>query len=737
MTTVRREDHRLLTGQGQYVQDCWPAGCLTAVFLRSDHAGAHLTGLDTSVAIDMPGVRLIVTGTDLAAAAVPDLPQDPLPRDDGGPTFYRPIPLLASDALRHTGEPLVMIVADSLHQALDAAEAIVVDVEQRPDPEELAFVRCFGDADATEAAFAKAAHVVSCPLYLPRVHSMALEPRGCWAASSENGRLHLCTSTQSPTGLVKPLAHVLGLESGQVRVTAGDVGGSFGMKGFLTREEALVAWTARRLRRPVGWMATRSESFQSDFNGRGVSGNVSLALDDNLRFIGLKAMLDLDAGAYVSGRALGIVNNVGGLLGVYDIPVAHAVLRGLTSAKPGIAPYRGHGRPEMTLAIEQLIDAAARQTGADAVDLRRRNLIAPTQMPYKTALTFTYDCGDFAAVLDRVLRLSDSLGVTARRADAQARGRVFGRALIMCIEAAGGPARSPRPDHVLIRATGDGTVTLCPGLMSVGQGHETTLSTIAATILEISPDRISYVQGDTDILPEGRGNGGSSGLAVTGPAVHNAVEALCKAATARCAVLFGCDPDEIVREGELFRQASTNKAVSLAQVAQGCGPDGLVVKASFTPDAATFPNGAHVAEIEIDPDTGALAILSYSAVEDVGTVLSPNLVEGQMMGGITQGISQVLGEQMVHDASGQVMTGSLMDYRLMRGDERIPLRLESYPVPTALNPLGSKGVGEAGTVGSIAAVSCAISDAMFSLGIAEFDFPATPNALWSAIRGAA
>ena len=737
MATGRREDHRLLTGQGRFVQDGWPPGCLTAVFLRSDHAGARLTLLDTSGATGLPGVRLILTGADLVASGVSDLPQDPLPRDDGGPAFDRPMPLLARDALRHAGEPVAMVIADSLHQALDAAEAIVVDVEHQPAPAELAFVRRFGDAQATEAAFAKAAHVVSCPVGLPRVHSMALEPRGCWAVSSQDGRVHLCTSTQSPTGLVKPLARLLGLEAGQVRVTAGDVGGSFGMKGFLTREEALVALAAQRLAQPVGWMATRSESFQSDFNGRGVAGRVSLALDHDLRFIGLKAELDLDAGAYVSARALGIVNNIGGLVGVYDIPVAHAVLRGLTSAKPGIAPYRGHGRPEMTLAIEQLIDAAARQIGADAVDLRRRNLISPAQMPYKTALTFTYDCGDFPAVLDRALELSDASAVAARRADAQTRGRVFGRAAILCIEAAGGPARAPRPDHVLMCANRDGTVMLCPGVMSVGQGHETTLTTLAAGILGISTDRILYVQGDSDVLPEGRGNGGSSGLAVTGPALQNAVDALCDVAKDQCAAIFGCDPGDILREDDLFRQASTNRTLSLAQVAAECGPDGLVVQASFTPAAATFPNGAHVAEVEIDPETGAVEILSYVAVEDVGTVLSPRLVEGQMMGGITQGVSQVLGEQMVHDASGQVITGSLMDYRLMRADEPIPLRLESHPVPTALNPLGAKGVGEAGTVGSVAAVNCAIRDALSSLGITEFDLPATPSALWSAIRGAA
>ena len=735
MTAGRREDYRLLTGQGQFVHDTWPTGALTAVFLRSDHASAKLISLDVAAARLMPGVRLVLTGADLAAAGVPELPQDPLPRDDGGPLFHRPMPLLARDQLRHAGEPIAMIVADAAVQALDAIDAISVNVSDAPDPLEIAFLRRFGDLEATNAALAAAAHVVTCPIQLPRVHAMALEPRGCWATVLPQGRVQLNTSTQSPTGLVKPLAHLLGLTVAQVRVTAGDVGGSFGMKGFLMREDCLVAYAAMQLGQPVGWMATRSESFQCDHNGRGVSGYLTLAMDKDFQFTALKASLELDAGAYVSGRSLGIVNNVGGLNGVYTIPVAHAELRGVTSAKPGIAPYRGHGRPEVTLAIEQAIDALARQTKTDPVSLRRRNLITSGQMPYRTALTFTYDCGDFAAVLDRALQVSSADTVPTRRADATSRGRLFGRGVIMCIEAAGGPARAPRPDHAILRATADGRVTLCPGVMSVGQGHETTLARLVAQGLGISEQRVVYLQGDSDALPDGRGNGGSSGLAVTGPAVQLALDALIGAATAQCAVTLGCDLAEIVRQDDVFRQAGTNTTLTLAQIAQSLCPDGLMVKASFTPPAATFPNGAHVAEVEIDPATGALVILSYSAVEDVGTVLSPQLVEGQMMGGIIQGISQVLGERMVHDASGQVLTGSLMDYSLMRASDCFPMRLESYPVPTSLNPLGAKGVGEAGTVGSVAALSCAIQDALAPLGVTGFCLPATPESLWAAMRG--
>lgn len=736
MATARREDYRLLTGQGQFVQDIWPSGCLTAVFLRSDHASAVLTGLDIADAQGMPGVHLILTGDSLAKAGVPPLPQDPLPRDDGGPLFHRPMPLLATDQLRYAGEPVAMIVAQTTAQALDAAEAIGMDTRDVAEPSEVAFVKHVGDDARCAAAFAAAAHVVTRRFELPRLHAMALEPRGCWAAPYGDGRLHLNTGSQSPTGLVKPLAALLGLTPAQMRVTAGDVGGSFGLKGFLTREEALVAFAALRLGRPVGWMAARMESFQSDHNGRGVSGLVSLSLDEDLRFTGLRATMDLDAGAYVSGRALGIVNNVGGLVGVYDIAAAHVEMRGQTSAKPGIAPYRGHGRPEMTLALEQVIDAAARQIGVDPVDLRRRNLIAASQMPYQTALTFTYDSGDFAAVLDRALLLSQASGTEQRRQSAAARGRLFGRATILCIEAAGGPARAPRPDFVILGVAGDGIITLCPGVMSVGQGHETTLTTMAASGLGVSSDRIRYVQGDSDILPEGRGNGGSSGIAVTGPAVSAAVAALLDAARDAAAVAFGCEPADILPEDDLFRQRGKNNALTLAQIALTCGAQGLQVKASFKPDAATFPNGAHCAEVEIDPDTGTLEILSYSAVEDVGTVLSPELVEGQMMGGITQGISQVLGERIVHSAEGQVLTGSLMDYRMMRADEHVPLRLETLAIPTALNPLGAKGVGEAGTVGSIAALLCAIQDALAPLGIDAFDMPATPEALWTAINAA-
>lgn len=724
----RVEDARLLRGKGRYVADTPPPGTLQAVFLRADRPGGRLTALDTAAARAVPGVVAILTGADLAQAGIGPLPQDPLPQDAGG-RFDRPVPLLIADLVRHAGEPLALVVAETVTAAQDALDLIAPDFVEAEDPPVACFTKSVGQAEATALAIAQAAHRITRQITVPRLHAAPLEPRGCLAKPMGRG-VHLRTSTQSPAQLVRPLAALLGLEAALVRVSAGDVGGSFGLKGFLTREEAVVAHAARHLGRPVAWTATRSESFLADHQGRGVTGEVTLALDEGLRFTALQARFTVEAGAYASARSLGLVNNIGGLTGVYDIPLAHAVIEGRTSARPPIAPYRGHGRPEVTLAIESVIDAAARALSVDPVSLRRRNLIGT--LPHAGALGFTLDSGDFAGVLDHALRLSDAAGAAARQIDAQARGRLFGRSLILCVEAAGGPVRKPRGDHVALSVAGDGRIILSPGVMSTGQGHETTLTRMVARALEVDEGRIAYVQGDSAVQPEGRGNGGSSGLAVSGPAVAAAIATLEDAAIGRAAAAFGCPPEAITRDGEVFRQTGTNNAATLAQLA---GPQGLHVTASFTPPAATFPNGAHACEIEIDPETGQVEILSYTAVEDVGTVLSPALVEGQMQGGITQGISQVLGERIVQDDTGQLLTGSFMDYAMPRATDRIPLRLASHAVPTPVNPLGVKGVGEAGTVGSVAAMMCAVQDAMAGAGVADVQMPATPAALWVALRG--
>lgn len=728
----RIEDSRLLTGQGRFVADLIPAGALHGVLVRADRAPARLVGLDVTGALTLPGVVAVITARELAAWGVPPLPQDPLPQDDGDPALDRPVPLLCGDLIRHAGEPVALVLAESLAAARDGAEAVEVQLADTDDPPVTAFVKSMGNAEVTAAALAGAVHLVTRTVTVPRVHALPLEPRGCLAQTDPDGRLHLMSSTQNPPALRKPLAEVLGLPVAQVRVTAGDVGGSFGLKGFLTREEALVALAAHRLSRPVAWIATRSESLLADHLGRGVAGEVTLGFDADLRIVALAGRLTLDAGAYASRRSLGIVNNAGGLAGVYDIPVAHLRLEGVTSPSPPVAPYRGHGRPEVTLALELTLDQAARALGVDPVEVRRRNLLRPGDLPRRTALGFTLDSGDFPAVLARVLALSD--GAAGRAAEAAARGRLFGRGVIACVEAAGGPVRAPRPDNAVLTLAPDGSVTLAPGVMSVGQGHETVLARLAAGRLGMDPARIAWHGGDTDTVPDGRGNGGSSGLAVCGPAVVAACDAAIAQARALATTHWGCTADAVAWRDGLLRREGTNDTLLLSDAAALAGPGGIVARGSFQPLAATYPNGAHVAEVEIDPETGVVEVTGYWAVEDVGTVIDPVLVDGQMQGGIAQGLSQVLGERVVTGAGGQVLTGSLMDYAVPRaGDLPVP-RLGTHPVPTAVNPLGVKGVGEAGTVGALAAGMAAVCDALAKAGVETFDMPATPTRVWAALQ---
>jgi carbon-monoxide dehydrogenase large subunit len=728
----RVEDARLLTGRGRFVADLIPLGALHGVFVRSDRAPARLVALDATAALSVPGVVAVITAQDLGHWGVPPLPQDPLPRDDGGAPFDRPVPLLCGDMVRHPGEPLALILAETLAAARDGAEAVAVTLSDADDPPVPVFVRSLGDADATAAALEGAAHVVTRRIVVPRVHALPLEPRGCLAQPGPDGRLHLVSSTQNPPALLKPLAQVLGVPVDRVRVSAGDVGGSFGLKGFLTREEALVALAALRLSRPVAWTATRSESLIADHLGRGVAGEVTLGFDADLRIVALSARMTLEAGAYASRRTLGIVNNAGGMAGVYAIPVAHLRLDGVTSPTPPVAPYRGHGRPEVTLALELTLDHAARALGVDPVELRRRNLLWPADLPRRTALGFTLDCGDFPAVLDRALALS--AGAEGRAAEVAARGHLFGRGVIACVEAAGGPVRAPRPDHAVVTVAPDGTMTLAPGVMSVGQGHETVLGRLAAGRLGIDPARVRWHAGDTDAVPDGRGNGGSSGLAVCGPAVVAACDDALAQARALAAAAWGCAADAVAWRDGLLRRAGTNDTLTLAEVAALVGPVGITARGSFAPAAATFPNGAHVAEVEVDPETGVVTFTGYWAVEDVGTVMDPVLVDGQMQGGIAQGLSQVLGERVVTGAGGQVLTGSLMDYAVPRAGDLPEPRLGSHPVPTTVNPLGVKGVGEAGTVGALAAGFAAVCDALARAGAAEFDMPATPARVWAALQ---
>ncbi len=723
---TRREDARLLTGRGRFVADFVTPRTAFAGFLRADLASARVAGLDLSAVRAAPGVLGVVTAEDLDAAGIGPLRHEPLPREDGGTAEEFPQPILSATTIRHVGEPLALVAASSPQALADALDLADVTLEEVPPPAGRAFLRRFGDVAAAEAALAGAVHRARITLAAPRVTAFALEPRGAIATPDDKGGLTYRVSTQNPFALRAGLSDTLGLSPERVRVLAEDVGGSFGLKGFMTREDAALAFAARHLGCELAWLPARSETMLADVQGRAIDGVLEVGLDAGHRIVAVAGRFAIDCGAYPSRRAYGLMNNVRGMTGVYDVPVAGIEIEGRLSARVPLAPFRGNGRPEATHAIERALDAVARQAGIDPVALRRANLIAPAALPVKTALGAPLDCGDFPRVMAEALALNGD--PAPRRAAAEAQGLLYGVGLANCIESAAGP----KPDHARLTLDASGGLTLAPGVMSVGQGHETALSRLVAERLELPQTRITYVNGDTEAVSHGRGSGGSAGLTVAGSATWVALDTLLAEGRQIAAARFGCPEEALVLRDGGFHRQDGNETLSLAQIAADKGGVWRV-EGSFAPEIATYPNGTHLCEVAVDPETGALTVTRYAAVEDVGRVLNPVLVEGQLMGGIAQGLSIGLGERIRHDVEGQLLTGSLMDYSLVRARDVPMMALASVEVPTARNPLGVKGVGEAGTVGGMAAFASAVSDALARAGVADFDLPATPDRVWHAL----
>lgn len=756
----RREDERFLTGRGRYTGDLRPARLAHACFARSHVPSGRILSIDTEAAAGAPGVIAVLTAADLAADNIPDLAQDGTPpRDDGGAPADTPRPLLARDVFRYQGEAYAMVVAETARQAADAAEMIAVEVEDLPfalsigdalaaaAPQQwqgtdsnIAFVRRIGGWDRIDAELAAAAHVTVLDFTVSRVTAATMEPRVSLGEFAD-GRYVLHSSTQSPFGLRGRLAKaVFGVDPSMVRVVAPDVGGSFGMKGGMFCEDALVLWAARRSGRPVMWESTRSEAFLADDHGRDVEGRAELGLSEDGTFACLRLHIRSNAGAYFSRRCMGIFGNLGGVAGTYRTPVIAAEVKGVFTNTVPITPYRGAGRPEATMIIERIIDRAAAEMGIDPFELRRRNLVPAEAMPFQTGLSFKYDCGDFARTMARARELSEWDGFPARRDEAASRGRLRGIGIANPIEVAGGPAAAPRKDDAWIGVSADGVVELRPGCMSVGQGHETGLSEFAARLLGIEANSIRFRQGDTDILPDGRGSGGSSGLIVGGAAVQRSAEALIEKGRTIAAEAFEAAVEDVTFADGGFRVAGTDMAMSLAEVAAEAERHGgeFAAAGEFLPPAVTYPNGCHIIEVEVDPETGVVDLIRYVGVEDVGNVVNPMLVEGQMHGGIGQGVGQALGEAIRYDPdSGQLITGSFLDYAMPVATTMPDIVLDNVVVPTAVNPLGAKGVGEAGTVGSLAATLNAICNALAPLGVTDIPMPATPETVWRAIREAA
>ena len=767
--SVRRlEDPRLIQGLGRYSDDVGLPHETHAVLVRSPHAHARIRAIETRGALDAPGVLAVLTAADLAADGVGNLPTDRgRKRRDGSPAFPTPRPALARERARHAGDPVALVVAGTRAQAVDAAERVRVDYEPLPAvaatadalrpgaatvwdeaPDNLAFVAEAGQRETVATALAGAPHVTRLDFVVTRVAAAPLEPRAAVGEyDRRTGRYTLHTGIQAPHGTRTLLAEILRAPQSHVRVVTADVGGSFGMRSGIYPEMVLVLWAARRLGRPVKWTSDRREGFVTDEHGRDNVSTVELGLDRDGTFLALRVAVTLNVGAYLTQRSAGPgTNNIGGVAGMYTTPVIHHRTTGVFTNTTPTGPYRGAGRPEATFAIERVIDVAARELGMDPIALRRKNLIPASAMPFKTGLVFTYDCGNFARGMDLALSLADHAGFEKRRAEARTRGKLRGLGLANAIEVAGGPYTSVNPDTAEIRVNPDASVTVFAGSTSMGQGNETAFAQIVSERLGVPPARIQVLWGDSDALGAGRGNGGSGALTVGGSAVLRAADRIVERGRRIAARTLEAAAEDVVFRDGRFTVAGTDRGVAFADVARtayqprqlppGMEP-GFSETAAFTPPAVTFPNGCQICEVEIDEDTGALTIVRHTVVDDVGRMVNPLLVKGQIHGGVVQGLGQALFEHLAYDAeTGQLLAGSFMDYAMPRADDVPFFEVDSHEVPTAVNPLGAKGVGEAGTVGALPALVNAVNDALAPLGVRHLDMPMTAERVWRAIREA-
>jgi carbon-monoxide dehydrogenase large subunit len=760
----RFEDPRLLRGGGRYVDDMVLPRIAFGHVLRSPHAHARIRSIDATSAKTAPGVLAVLTGADWEASGWGDLPSaSGNKRRDGSPAYRPRYPALVKDRVRWVGDYVAFVVAESAHQAADAAELIAVDYEPLPAivstanavepdaprvwddcPDNISFVYLEGDKAATDAAFARAAHVIRHKFVINRVTAATMEPRGCigdYNAAADHYTIY--TTLQRTHAYRSELARqILNVPESKLRVVAGDIGGSFGMKSAIYNEVALVLLASKLTRRPVKWTSTRTEAFLGDAQARDNVTEAELALDADGHFLGLRVKTIAAVGAYPQAGSNAFVANLGTLAGVYRTPAVFADVTAVYTNTNPMRAYRGNGRPEAAYVIERMVDLAADELGIDPIELRRRNLIPPDAMPFKSGLTFTYDCGEFEKGLDMALDLADFAGFAERRAQSRRRRRLRGFGISNSIEraAAGGFEAAE------IRFDRTGTVTLLTGSITQGQGHETVYKQLLCDRLGIHPDQVHYVQGDTDKVAIGEGTGGSRSAALGGSAVLLATEKIVGKANTIAAAVLGADAGEISFEDGLFSAPRSNRRLTIGEIArESLNPEnlpegmdlGLIAGATFSCKEQNFPNGCHICELEIDEETGEVEILRYSVVDDVGTIMNPLLLEGQICGGIAQGVGQVLMEDIRFDpASGQLLTGSFMDYAMPRAGDLSAIHCDSNPVPTKTNPLGVKGAGEAGNVGALPAVANALVDALSLLGIRHIEMPATPERLWRTIRGA-
>jgi carbon-monoxide dehydrogenase large subunit len=764
---VRRfEDVKLLTGKGRYQDDANLPGQLYAFFLRSPHAHAAIRSIDTEAAVAAPGVRAVYTGADYAADGLA-MPKAAMPRKkrDGSPMFAPQRPALVVDRARYVGDPVAMIVANTLAEAKDAAELVVVDYEPLPSAtsaadaahpdsprvwdenfDNISHTYERGDKAKTDAAFARAHRIIKRRYVVSRVHAQYMEPRGAIGTYDPGeDRYTLYADVNYPHRVRNMLANmVFRVPESKVRVVCHDVGGGFGAKGWQYVEHRLTLWAAKKLGRPVKWTCERSEVILADEHGRDNIGEIELAFDEYAKIIALRLHMIANIGAYIASdrQLLTPFGMIGTVVGVYDIPTAYVSIDAVLSNTSPTAPYRGAGRPEATYLIERALEDAAKELGLDAIELRRRNIIAPAAMPYQTALGPYYDCGEFARNMEMALASADHAAFAARREEARRRGKLRGFGLANAIEQAAGPV----PEYAEIRFNPSGTAMLLMGTKAHGQGHETAFKQILHERLGVDPSDVQYIDGDTDRVAFGMGSNGSRSMVVGGSALTLAAGKLIEKGKKLAAHLLETAEADLEFNNGAFTVAGTDRSLTLKQVATasfqparlppGMEP-GFFEHATFAPQRATFPNGCHVCEVEIDPETGAVELVAYHVVDDVGTVINPLTLKGQVHGGVAQGAGQVLMEQVVYDRnSGQLLSASFMDYAMPRADTLCDIGLHENPVPTKNNPLGAKGAGEAGCIGALPAVMIAIMNALEPLGVQELDMPATSYRIWQAIRNA-
>jgi carbon-monoxide dehydrogenase large subunit len=759
-SVTRKEDQRFLTGQALYVDDIKDASKLHAYVVRSPQAHADIRSIDVEAAKAAPGVHAVLTGADYEADGIGGISCHTIFPGLHQNVKTAPFPALAKDRVLYAGMAVAVVIADSRILAQDAAELVEVDYDELPvvtdtpsalaegapaiwdsAPDNVAFHIALGDEAATKAAIDGAAHVTRLSLHNNRLSANALEPRGTTCSyDAREARVTVQTSTQSPHSVRAEIAGVLGLAQTQVRVLAKDVGGGFGMKGAVYPEDVLVAWAAKRLHRTVCWQADRSESLLADYHGRDQMVEAELAMDANGRITALRVSSDYNAGAFLAtGGGVSAMFAATLATGCYHVPVAYALSRAIYTNTSPTQPYRGAGRPEASYLIERLMDKAARETGRDRIEIRKLNMLTPEQMPYQTPLLYKIDTGNYGAVVDKALEVSAWTSMDRRKAASRENGKLRGLGIALHMENAGLVNESME-----IRFDPGGSVTVLAGTFSHGQGHETVYAQMVSDWLGVPFDSIRVLQGDTDAVSFGRGTVASRSMINGGGSLKIAADKVIDKARAIAGHLLEASADDVVFEAGELSVAGTDKKMPIQKVAAMSflpilPPDlgiGLSGEGDFLLQGFTFPNGCQVAEVEVDPETGDIEVLQIVSVDDVGTVINPMLLEGQMVGGIAQGLGQALMEDVIYDEMGQLTSGSFMDYAMPRATDMPPINFSTLSTPTDTNPLGVKGAGEAGTVGATPAIISAVLDALAPVGVEDITLPATPHKVWKAIAEA-